>query len=213
MNAHSNPGTESALMTLRRIARPRNEELCEFCSVPLRTGHRHLIEPATRKIICACDFCALRFENVVGRWKLIPCDTLFLPDFRMADSDWDVLAIPIQLAFFFYCSTAKRMVALYPSPAGATESLLPLSNWDPLVSANPFLGQLRPDVEALLVNRLAKPPEYFRAPIDICFELIGLIRLHWRGLSGGEKLWGEIDRFFRKLKNPVTTPPAEVTYA
>jgi hypothetical protein len=213
MNAHSSAGTESALMTLRRLARPRKEELCEFCSVPLRPGHRHLIEPATRKIICSCDFCALRFENVVGRWRLIPCDTFFLPDFQMADSDWDALAIPIQLAFFFYCTPAKRIVALYPSPAGATESLLPLGNWDALVSVNPFLTELRPDVEALLANRLGKPPAYFRAPIDVCFELIGLIRLHWRGLSGGEKLWREIDRFFAKLKNPGTVSPAEVRHA
>jgi hypothetical protein len=36
--------------------------------------------------------------------------------------------------------------------------------------------------------------------MDICFELVGLIRVHWRGLSGGEELWNEIDAFFRRLK-------------
>jgi hypothetical protein len=36
--------------------------------------------------------------------------------------------------------------------------------------------------------------------MDICFELVGLIRVHWRGLSGGEELWNEIDAFFARLK-------------
>jgi hypothetical protein len=42
--------------------------------------------------------------------------------------------------------------------------------------------------------------EYYLAPIDVCFELVGLIRVHWRGLSGGEIVWGEIDRFFSRLQ-------------
>jgi hypothetical protein len=36
--------------------------------------------------------------------------------------------------------------------------------------------------------------------MDICFELVGLIRVHWRGLSGGEELWNEIAAFFARLK-------------
>ena len=41
--------------------------------------------------------------------------------------------------------------AFYPSPAGATESLLPLETWEELAAANPLLASLEPDVEALLV--------------------------------------------------------------
>jgi hypothetical protein len=55
-------------------------------------------------------------------------------------------------------------------------------------------------VEALLVNRLSSPPAYFRLGIDKCYELIGLIRTHWRGLSGGKVVQREIDRFFTDLK-------------
>jgi hypothetical protein len=40
------------------------------------------------------------------------------------------------------------------------------------------------DVEALLVNRVDGAREYFLAPIDACFELVGTIRVPWRGLSG-----------------------------
>jgi hypothetical protein len=59
---------------------------------------------------------------------------------------------------------------------------------------------MRPDVETLLVNRVKETREYFVAPIDLCFELVGLIRIHWRGFSGGEEVWREIDRFFSRLK-------------
>ena len=36
-------------------------------------------------------------------------------------------------------------------------------------------------------------------PIDECFKLVGLIRIHWRGLSGGTEVWEEIGRFFTSL--------------
>ena len=40
------------------------------------------------------------------------------------------------------------------------------------------------DVEALLVNReMEEAREYFLAPMDICFELVGLIRI-----TGAESL-------------------------
>jgi hypothetical protein len=88
---------------------------------------------------------------------------------------------------------------MYPSPAGGTECLLPLTRWESLVSANPALLRLEADVEALLVNRLGSAREYYIAPIDLCFELVGTIRMHWRGFSGGEKVWKEIGDFFAKL--------------
>jgi len=68
------------------------------------------------------------------------------------------------------------------------------------VQDNPGLGQMQPDVEALLVNRVGEARDFFLAPIDVCFELVGLIRLHWRGLSGGTEVWQEIAAFFNRLK-------------
>ena len=57
----------------------------------------------TQKIVCACDACALRFQDVVeGRFKLIPRDARALPDFAMATPIGRALALPINLAFFFY---------------------------------------------------------------------------------------------------------------
>ena len=101
------------------------------------------------------------------------------------------------------------MKAFYPSPAGATESLLPLDTWNILVDRNPELKQMRADVEALLANRV-REPEYYILPIDLCFELVGLIRINWRGFSGGEEAWKEVEAFFARLKSsakPLATNP------
>ncbi len=116
------------------------------------------------------------------------------------------LLIPINLAFFFYSSVEKRMVALYPSPAGAVESLLPLDAWSEIAADNPVLHRLKPDIEALLVNRVGHAhgmgqAEYYIAPIDECYRLVGLIRTNWKGLSGGTEVWTEVGRFFAGLKS------------
>jgi hypothetical protein len=198
--------------TLRRLASSRDvpapRERCELCCVALLPEHRHLFEIATRKIVCACDACALRFQAVVdGRFKLIPRDAHALPGFRLAEAEWESFALPINLAFFFYHSPSMKVTALYPSPAGATESLLPLSSWQQLVVNNPVLERIEPDVEALLVNRVASSRYYYIAPIDQCFELVGLIRASWRGFSGGEEVWHKINGFFARLNErsrPVT---------
>jgi hypothetical protein len=203
--------------TLRRFAVPQGttvQERCELCSIGLAPEHRHLLEMATHKIICSCDPCALRFENVIeGRFKLIPRDVRVLTDFHLTDAQWDELALPINLAFLVYSTPAKKMLALYPSPAGATESLLPLAAWDSLVVDNPPLVRLQSDVEALLVNRVGDQRLYYLAPIDVCFELVGLMRIHWRGLSGGEEVWREIDRFFAHLAERARPLAREVPRA
>lgn len=160
-----------------------------------------MLEMATRKIVCSCDACTMTFVPVLeGRFKVVPRDARALPDFQISDADWENLALPISLAFFFFDTPTKKMTALYPSPAGATESLLPLTAWEALVRQNPKLENLQPDVEALLVNRANEARDYYIAPIDKCFELVGLIRMHWRGFSGGDKVWTEIGTFFETLK-------------
>jgi len=187
--------------TLRKFARKREpEEHCELCGIVIPAAHRHLIEVAARKIVCACDPCALRFQDVEGgRFKLLPRDARRLTDFRMSEGMWEDLALPINLVFLFQSSAAGKMTAIYPSPAGAMESLLPLSAWDELVEENPVLAEMRPDVEALLVNRV-RDPEYYIAPMDACYELVGLVRMHWRGFAGGEEVWNEISAFFERLR-------------
>jgi hypothetical protein len=203
----------SAFAALRQLASSRSAppvERCELCSLELGPQHRHLLESSTRKIICSCDPCALRFENVIeGRFKLIPRDVYLLSDFQMEDAVWDALSLPIGLAFFFHDSKSDKTVAYYPSPAGATESLLPLEAWNSLLADNPALGGMKPDVEAFLVTRVGERRDYYRAPMDVCFELVGLLRVHWKGFTGGEDVWREIDAFFARLKEQARPVPAE----
>jgi hypothetical protein len=190
------------LSAIRRFVRQHlADERCELCGALLAEPHQHLIEPGTRRLHCACDACALLFsDGQAARYRRVPRRIEFLRDFAMSDAQWDALHIPISLAFFFRSSAAERVVAMYPSPAGATESLLTLEAWDLLVADNPVLRALEPDVEALLVNRVGQAREYFRVPIDQCYKLVGLIRTHWRGLSGGTEVWEEIGRFLTSLK-------------
>ena len=194
---------KTVLATLRRFRRPAPiEERCELCSAGLASNHRHLLETSNARIVCACDPCALRFQDAVGsRFKLISRQVRFLSQFHLTDPEWESLALPINLAFFFYSTPQEKVKALYPSPAGATESLLPLPAWETIVANNnTTLAQMDPDVEALLVNRVGTKRDYYLVPIDVCFELVGLIRVHWRGLSGGDLAWEEIEKFFGRLK-------------
>lgn len=200
--ASQSPAARRAISSKRTTQPTREEpELCDLCSVALRPRHRHLLEMASRDVVCACDACALRFDNVMaGRYKLIPRDARTLPDFRMSEMQWASLSVPIELAFIYYDSTAEKWAARYPSPAGVTESLLPLDAWEDLAQANPALGDLQEDVEALLINRLTDETLCFVTPIDKCYELAGLIRLHWRGFSGGDEVWEQVDSFFENLQ-------------
>jgi hypothetical protein len=202
MNVTDRSPAASTFAALRRFSKAAEKlERCEWCGVGLGAEHRHLLEMGTRTIICACDPCALRFQAVVdGKYKLIPRDARIVTEFQMGESEWEDLALPINLAFLYYDTPAGKVTALYPGPAGVTESLLGLGAWDELVRANQVLAGMERDVEALLVNRVGEARDYFIAPIDVCFELVGLIRIHWRGLSGGTEAWREIGRFFERLR-------------
>ena len=201
-----------ALAGLRQLARTRMPvERCEMCSRELAPDHQHLIEPEKRKLVCACEACALLFTTQAGtKLRKLPRRIRFLPDFRMSEGLWNSLMIPIEMAFFFNSSPHGRVVAFYPSPAGPTESLLALDTWNEVVSENPALAEIIPDVEALLVNRVGAargvPAQYYIVPIDECYKLVGLIRLHWRGLSGGTEMWREINNYFATLKAKAEVP-------
>jgi hypothetical protein len=192
------------------VRRSDPTESCEMCSTPLGIAHQHLLEPATRKLVCACDACAILFSSQgAKRFKRIPRRVLALDNFHLTDGQWDSLMMPINMAFFFESTPQGRVIALYPSPAGATESLLPLDAWEDIASENAALRGMQSDVEALLVNRLGhargfSTPEYYIVPIDECFKLVGLIRGHWRGLSGGTEVWQQMAHFFDGLKQKAS---------
>ncbi len=175
-------------------------ERCEVCKAAIPPEHAHLIDIVGRRLLCACRACAATASRTEGRLRAAPRRITALADFHMSDSDWESLQIPIDIAFIFHSTSEGRPVALYPGPAGATESLLHLEGWSSLAAANPVLLALSPDVEALLINRRHGLREYYRAPIDRCYALVGTIRRQWRGLSGDTEVWQAIEGFFARLR-------------
>jgi hypothetical protein len=176
-------------------------ERCELCATPVPPEHPHLVQVAERRLICACGPCGFLFDNPGaggGGYARVPDRYLVDPEFILTDSQWDALQIPVGMAFFLHNSVRGAMVACYPSPAGATESELTLDAWATGIGASEVAGQLVPDVEALLVRR--EPRTCLLVPIDACYRLVGLVRLHWRGFDGGQEAWAAIDELFAELE-------------
>lgn len=197
-----------AFTKLRSLVPERTpRERCELCGVLLSEDHSHLFVPESRQLVCACAGCMVSAGNRPDTpYRRVPRHVYALTDFQLTDAQWDELAIPVGMAFFFRSTPATRVVGFYPSPAGATESMLSLRAWSQVMRANPMLDTMQPDVEALLVNRLANAREYYLVPIDRCYELVGLMRVHWRGLAGGAEVWEQIRRFYARLREQAGDP-------
>jgi Family of unknown function (DUF5947) len=181
---------------------PETAAPCEFCGAALPDEHRHVLDVERRELRCACRPCALLFDGAAaasGRLRAVGDRRLRLDGFAMTDEQWEQLRLPVDVAFLLHDTPAGRVCAYYPSPAGATESLLTLTAWQELAAANPVLATLSPDVEALLVSRLRGTRRQWLVPIDDCFTLVGLIRMQWRGLTGGKEVWLALDQYFDDL--------------
>ena len=181
----SGAGTLRRLAQRSTVAREAALEQCELCGTAIPPAHSHVLELATRDVKCACRPCGLLFDRA-ERMRLIPTD-VYAADVDVA---LESLAVPVDIAFFFRSAGAWK--AYYPSPMGPTECLLPVS----------LDVELEDDVQALLVSG----ERQWIVGIDVCYELVGLIRMHWRGLSGGPAAWVEIGRFFTELKERSQGP-------
>ncbi len=206
----------SPLATLRRISSTRPivvpGERCEMCAEPIAEEHQHLVDLENRSLMCSCRGCYLLFvdQHATLRYRAVPDRYLSFPEFSFDRADWEDLQIPVGLAFLFRNSLQERIVAFYPSPAGATESELSLESWDRIVAANPQLTQLRPDVEALLLSGNDRELGEFSChlvPIDACYELVGTMRQTWRGFDGGQEARAAMAAFFATVEK--RSKPAE----
>jgi Family of unknown function (DUF5947) len=197
---------------------PEPEEVCELCAEPIAAEHRHLVDLRSRTLLCACRGCSLLFESEGAggnHFRSVPERYVAFDDFELTRAQWDSLQIPVSVAFFFLNSSLGRVAAFYPGPAGATESELPLDTWADVVGSNPLLGSMQPDVEAFLVR--AGPglggrtggaggeggggAGCFIVPIDTCYELVGHLRLLWRGFDGGTEANRKLDDFFAGIRD------------
>lgn len=189
------------LSRLRQQSDPAPGRRCEFCAAEIagEGSHSHVVNVEHRNLLCSCRGCALLFTEAgaaQGRYRSVPDRYLRLPSTLLTRPQWEEMQIPVGMAFFFHNSHLDRTVAFYPSPAGATESELPLEEWQRLVGSHSSLGEMASDVEALLVRDLGGELACYIVPIDRCYELVGYLRLHWRGFDGGTEARHAIASFF-----------------
>lgn len=199
---------------LRRItqprARPRPGEVCEMCGESIAEQHSHVASLSERRLLCTCRACYLLFTSEgagARRLRAVPERYREASGFEFSQGQWDELAIPVDLVFLFQQSDLKdpsaqrRVVACYPSPAGATESELDLAAWTEIAEPNPVLADVEADVEAVLLRR--QDDGRFTClvvPIDACYRLVGIVRESWRGFQGGPEVWERIAAFFADLQ-------------
>lgn len=195
------------LAVLQRLrmasARPRPGERCDMCGELVPDAHEHVVNTDARSLMCTCRGCWLLFTSdgaAGGRYRAVPDRYLDLGGLSGSPGLWQELQIPVSIAFFFRSSTSGSVSAFYPSPAGATESLLPLDAWERLTARHELLETMEDDVEALLVRVEADRAQAFLVPIDACYELVGELRRLWKGFGGGTEARDAIERHFARLQ-------------
>lgn len=180
-------------------------EACELCAQNVGPGHPHVVDLSHRKLCCACRACALLFDKpgaAGGRYRTIPTRVLADPELVVSEEDWTALEIPVRLAFAFQPAALGRWFAVYPSPAGPTEAEVPQAAWSALLKRSALVRRAEPGVEALLFYGGRRPGfgfEVLLVPIDACYELVGLVRVHWKGFDGGDA-HREIASFIERLR-------------
>ena len=212
----STPVVDDPFGVLRRVLRPRPRvvpgEQCDMCAEPIGESHSHVANVGDRRLLCTCRGCYLLFtvQGAGGlKMRAVPEEYRRLDELSFTQEQWDDLAIPVDLVFLFRQSDPTgdgraQYVALYPSPAGATESELDPATWQRIADANPAIAALEDDVAAALIRRTG-PGEFtcLLVPVDACYELVGIVRKHWSGFSGGAEVWERIDAFFAELSSRV----------
>ncbi len=200
-----------AFAVIRRIraertsAAPKPGEVCELCGEVIGDRHGHLVDLERRGLMCACRGCYLLFTPGGaggGRFRAVPDRYEVFDNVRLSPAQWEAMQIPVSVAFFFFNSVLGQVAAFYPSPAGATESALPLDTWAEVMADNPELATLTPDVEALLVrvDPATRAGECFLVPIDACYELVGQLRRLWKGFDGGAEARQALEEFFAGVR-------------
>ena len=188
----------------RAGAAPAAEEKCEFCATGIGREHGHVADLEQSSLMCACRPCYLLFTHGQagrGRYRSVPDRYLEDPARPMTAAEWDLLEIPVGLAFFLRSSAGGGVTGFYPSPAGATQCRLDLAAWDRLAADHPLLAAMAPDVEAALISRTDDRVEHFLVPVDACYELAGRMRLYWRGFDGGEQARQSIAGFLGQVRS------------
>lgn len=192
--------------TIRRAAArhaPADREVqrCQLCLQPVTDRHAHLLDTEAGELLCACHACTILFargQASRGHYRLVPSRRI-----RLSGLSPQALGVPVSLAFFVR-SSGGQVTANYPSPAGATRWELDPATWERACTACSSLRDLEPDVEAVLLHTARGRNEIWLLPIDECYRLVAIVRQHWQGMSGGDRVWEQIDTFFAGIGQDET---------
>lgn len=186
-------------------------ERCGLCGDPVGERHRHVLEerhggsPAAgatshepAALMCVCVPCTLLLDRDGaggGHYRLVPQRRT-----RVADVSSASLGVPVGLAFFVK-QRDGAVLGHYPSPLGTTQAEIDAAAWAAVEAGSPPVAAMTPDVEALLAwtRAAADATGHWIVPVDECYRLVGLVRRHWTGMSGGTALWREVAGFFAEL--------------
>lgn len=177
-------------------------ERCELCREPLGDDHRHVLDVLGRQPLCACRACAVLFDRDAaggGHFRLIPDRRERVNADSLDESAWEEIGVPVGLAFISRGGDGAMKV-VYPGPAGTIESAIDDEVWERFAGGDVVIASMKRDVEGLLVRRLRGAREQWVVPIDDCYRLVALLRTHWRGFTGGDDVWVEVDDFFAGLE-------------
>ncbi|OLZ11328.1 DUF5947 family protein [Sulfobacillus thermosulfidooxidans] len=175
------------------------EDVCEVCNrlIP-QTGHRHLLRLQTGQVVCACQHCALLFDAPgQSQYQSIPTRIISLGRAMLDMEFWDRISSPVHLVGIVKRRGGQAEI-FYPSPAGAVSGG-PISREFLTLPLQEALDTMSDEVEVLLFADLSGMTEGFLIPLDRFYELIGLLRLNWQGLSGGNDVSRRIRQFFDQL--------------
>jgi hypothetical protein len=186
----------------QRSALMRQLEQCEMCRTPVAARHGHVVDTKRRSLLCACRACFLLFtkgDARRSRYLAVPERHLCDPLRPVSVAEWDGLDIPVNSAFVL--RTGAVITAFHPSPAGATERALSPGFWAEFAATHPLVAAAEPDVEAILFRRGEDEVDCFLVPIDVCYRLVGTVRLYWSGMDGGDQVRDHIDELFAEIRD------------
>ena len=177
-----------------------------MCGELVPDEHEHVVNTETRSLMCTCRGCWLLFTSNGaggGKYRAVP-DRYLALDAASRPGSWDELQIPVSVAFFFVNSALGSVAAFYPSPAGATESLLPLDAWDRLRRGQRGArARWSPTSRRCSCAATTRHDDAYLVPIDACYELVGELRRLWKGFDGGTEARDAMDAFFERLRGAV----------
>ena len=133
---------------------------------------------------------------------------VWLEDFALPDDLWARFGIPIGLAFFLRSARRRRWRSTR-APRAPPSASSTSTAWEASWRSTRCSRRSSPRREALIVNRMADPPQCAIAPTDQAYRLVGPDQgAAGTGISGGAGVERAVDGFFEELAATRVSPGA-----